>query len=164
MYAPDPAIEHRVREMPETMPRHPAEATKDIEVFNPDGQAPVLLLSDHSGRTIPDHLEGLGLPEEERSRHIAWDIGATDMTRQLAKRLDAPAVLNHISRLVIDPNRIPGTPMSDPTLLHPLSPRHCPADCEASPPCGHPGDHRHAQLYTVDAARMASVAGRGSLG
>jgi predicted N-formylglutamate amidohydrolase len=38
------------------------------------------------------------------------------MTRRLAKRLDAPAVLNHISRLVIDPNRYPGTPTSIPAV------------------------------------------------
>ena len=93
-----------------------ASRARDIEVFNPEGRAPVLILSDHSGRRIPAELSGLGLSEDERSRHIAYDIGTTDMTRRLAKQLDAPAVLNHISRLVIDPNRLPHTPTSIPEV------------------------------------------------
>ena len=87
-----------------------------VEVFNEGGQAPVLILSDHSGCDIPAYLGDLGLPEEERRRHIGWDIGATDMTRRLASRLDATAVLNHVSRLVIDPNRVPYTPTSIPAV------------------------------------------------
>ena len=87
-----------------------------IEVLNAEGQAPVLVLSDHSGRRIPEYLADLGLPPQELCRHIGWDIGATDMTRRIAERLDAPAVLNHISRLVIDPNRDPRTPTSIPEI------------------------------------------------
>ncbi|MEZ5932590.1 MAG: N-formylglutamate amidohydrolase [Alphaproteobacteria bacterium] len=116
MYALDPAIESRSDEAPETLPDDFPGGADGIEIFNAEGRAPVLLLSDHSGCTIPSYLKNLGLPEEERRRHIAWDIGATDMTRRLAKRLDAPAVLNHISRLVIDPNRLPGSPTSIPAV------------------------------------------------
>lgn len=94
----------------------PIEDFEAIEVFNRDGQAPLLILSDHSGCNIPAYLGDLGLSEEERRRHIGWDIGATDMTRRLAERLDATAVLNHVSRLVIDPNRDPGTPNSIPAV------------------------------------------------
>ena len=46
-------------------------------------------------------------------RHIAYDIGAEGVTRALADRLDAPAILSRFSRLVIDPNR----GEDDPTLL-----------------------------------------------
>ena len=46
-------------------------------------------------------------------RHIAYDIGAADLTRALAARLDAPAVLSTFSRLLIDPNR----GADDPTLV-----------------------------------------------
>ncbi len=45
-------------------------------------------------------------------RHIAWDIGAAEVTRILAERLDALAVLCGYSRLVIDCNRPPGGPTS----------------------------------------------------
>lgn len=87
-----------------------------VEIFNPEGQAPVLIIADHAGRQIPPHLNNLGLSEEARSQHIAWDIGAAAMTRRLATELDATAVLNHISRLVIDPNRYPRTSSSIPTI------------------------------------------------
>ena len=116
MYAQEPAIEHSVDEVPTSAQVDAQADLEDIEVCNPNGQAPVLLLSDHSGRRIPDYLGDLGLPEAERARHIGWDIGTTDMTRHLARRLDAPAVLNHISRLVIDPNRVPSTETSIPEV------------------------------------------------
>ena len=77
---------------------------------------PVLLLCDHAGRHVPPELEQLGLSDEALARHIGWDIGAADLTRELARLLDAPAILNHMSRLVIDPNRRPGTPTSIPEI------------------------------------------------
>jgi predicted N-formylglutamate amidohydrolase len=54
---------------------------------------------------MPLSLEHLGLPARARSRHIAWDIGAANLTRALADRLDATAVLAGYSRLVVDCNR-----------------------------------------------------------
>jgi predicted N-formylglutamate amidohydrolase len=86
------------------------------EVCNVEGPAPVLLLCDHAGRWVPPELDDLGLPPQELSRHIGWDIGAADVTRHLARLLEAPAVLCHVSRLVIDPNRKPGDPSSIPTI------------------------------------------------
>ncbi len=87
------------------------------EVFNQAGRAPVLLLCDHATRFLPRALGTLGLSEVELQRHIAWDIGIAEVTRGLAERLDAPAVLSGFSRLVIDPNR----PLDDPTLIPRLS-------------------------------------------
>ena len=78
------------------------------------GRAPILILCDHAGREVPPALEQLGLSEEALAQHIGWDIGAADVTRHLAKLLDAPAMLNNMSRLVIDPNRRPGTATSIP--------------------------------------------------
>lgn len=116
MYDPEPEFHDRLEialdgEHPQA--RGDVEA---VEIFNQHGQAPVLIISDHSGRKIPSYLGDLGLTDEERRRHIGWDIGTTDMTRRLARQLDAPAVLNHVSRLVIDPNRYPGTPTSIPKI------------------------------------------------
>ena len=87
-----------------------------LERFNPAGRAPVLILCDHAGREVPAQLDQLGVSDEALARHIGWDIGAADLTRRLAERLDAPALLNHCSRLVVDPNRRPGTPTSIPEI------------------------------------------------
>lgn len=87
-----------------------------VELFNPAGAAPVLVLCDHAGRRVPGGLARLGIGEAALARHIGWDIGAADVARALARRLDAPAILDHVSRLVIDPNRRPGTPTSIPEV------------------------------------------------
>ncbi|MEJ1963306.1 MAG: N-formylglutamate amidohydrolase [Gammaproteobacteria bacterium] len=76
-----------------------------LETVNPDGQSNVLLLCEHASNFIPAEYDGLGLPPSELQRHIAWDIGAAEVTRRLAKLLDAPAFLGTYSRLLIDLNR-----------------------------------------------------------
>ncbi|GBD45042.1 hypothetical protein HRbin40_02542 [bacterium HR40] len=85
-----------------------------IEHFRPTGRAPVLLLCDHAGKLVPEGLAYLGISEADLSRHIGWDIGAATVTRELARHLDAPALLDHASRLLIDPNRRPFSPGSIP--------------------------------------------------
>lgn len=90
---------------------------RPYELFNSDGRAPLLLVCDHATRFIPRALQGLGLDEAALTRHIAWDIGIAEVTRQLARRLDAPAVLSHFSRLIVDPNR----PLDNPTLMPEIS-------------------------------------------
>jgi predicted N-formylglutamate amidohydrolase len=79
-----------------------------------NGAAPVLLTCDHASNAVPAALAGLGLPQAELARHIGWDIGAGAVTRLLADRLDAPAILAGYSRLVIDCNRDPDDPTSIP--------------------------------------------------
>ncbi len=87
------------------------------EAFNPDGAAPLLLVCDHATRFLPRRLGTLGLSEAELTRHIAWDIGIAEVTRGLARRLDAPALLSRFSRLAVDPNRA----LDDPTLIPQIS-------------------------------------------
>src|SRR5271167_1990307 len=72
-----------------------------------------LIICDHASNAIPPGYETLGLPREALDRHIAYDIGAAEVTRALAAQLGAPAVLSTYSRLVIDPNR----GLDDPTLV-----------------------------------------------
>lgn len=74
---------------------------------------PVLLVCDHASRRFPRALGTLGLPDASTYRHIAWDIGAADLTRALAARLECQAVLSGYSRLVIDCNRR----LEDPTSI-----------------------------------------------
>ncbi len=86
-----------------------------VEIVNPAGPARALLLCDHATNRVPASVAGgdLGLPASEMGRHIAYDIGARGVTLELARRIDATAVLTRFSRLVIDPNR----GEDDPTLV-----------------------------------------------
>lgn len=87
-----------------------------FELLNPDGTASVLLVCDHASRAIPAAMGTLGLDADALGRHIAWDIGAAEVTRQLSARLDAAAVLAGYSRLLIDVNRQDGDPASIPEV------------------------------------------------
>ena len=81
-----------------------------------DGRADFVLTADHAGRAIPRALSDLGLPESERLRHIALDIGIAAVTERLAAALDAVAVMQRYSRLVIDCNRELSVEASIPPL------------------------------------------------
>ena len=85
-------------------------------VVNEPGASRFLLTADHAGCLIPRALGDLGLSAAERVRHIAWDIGIAGVTRGLAVALDATAVLQTYSRLVIDCNRDPGVPSAFPQV------------------------------------------------
>ena len=76
-----------------------------VQVLREDGRSPFLLIADHAGRAVPSALGRLGLPQSELDRHIGWDIGIAGTTARLSERLDACAILQAYSRLVIDCNR-----------------------------------------------------------
>ncbi len=86
------------------------------EIVNAGGAAPFVLICDHASALIPRALDGLGLDEAVRTRHIGWDIGAAELARRLSARFDAPLVLAGYSRLVIDCNREFDDPTSIPTV------------------------------------------------
>jgi len=97
---------------------HPDDAAfQPFHLVNAGADAPVVLLCDHACAALPPGHGTLGLPPMDLERHIAWDIGAADVTRRMAALLDAPAVLCGFSRLLIDPNR----GADDPTLVMKLS-------------------------------------------
>lgn len=82
------------------------------QIENRNGRSPYLFLCDHAGNRIPRALHTLGLDEDALQRHIAWDIGAAALAGRLAASLDATAILQPYSRLVIDCNRPPDSPDS----------------------------------------------------
>ena len=96
------------------MPDTPAAA---FELFNPGGKPRLLFVCDHASNYIPAELKGLGLAPDLLGTHIAYDIGAAEVTRQMAQAFDAPAVLGTHSRLLIDLNR----GEDDPTIVMKLS-------------------------------------------
>src|SRR5206468_12930901 len=84
--------------------------TDAYEQLRPDGTSPLLLVCEHASNAVPEEYASLGLPQAELDRHIGYDIGAAALTRALAERLDATALLGVVSRLVIDINREPWHP------------------------------------------------------
>lgn len=80
------------------------------------GTSDFFLAADHAGRAIPRRLGRLGLSEPDLQRHIAWDIGIAAVTERLSRLLDATAILQTYSRLVIDCNRAPDHPTSIPQI------------------------------------------------
>lgn len=90
-----------------------AEWRAPVEVLNEAGRSEIVLICEHASNYIPPSFDGLGLPDEELVRHIAWDIGAEAVSRLLSKMLDAPCFLGKYSRLLIDLNR----PLDSPTSI-----------------------------------------------
>ena len=86
------------------------------EIIPGDPACGLVIACDHASNYVPPDIE-LGVPASEFRRHIAYDIGAAGVTRRLAARLNAPAILTNFSRLIIDPNR----GRADPTLVMRLS-------------------------------------------
>lgn len=76
-----------------------------VEALNENGRSPFVLICEHASNHIPAEYNKLGLDDHELARHIAWDIGAANVTRALSKRIDASAFLGGYSRLLIDLNR-----------------------------------------------------------
>ncbi|WP_159710404.1 N-formylglutamate amidohydrolase [Geminicoccus flavidas] len=86
-----------------------------LELYRTERTAPCLVVADHAGRMVPEGIE-LGVDPHDLARHIGWDIGAATVSRRLADRLNCGAILCHVSRLVIDPNRRPRLPASMPVV------------------------------------------------
>ncbi len=74
---------------------------------NRSGRGAFVLTCDHASRHIPPEYAGLGLPAGELLRHIAWDIGALEVSERLSVLLDAPLLHPTVSRLLLDVNRDP---------------------------------------------------------
>ncbi len=80
-----------------------------------DRQSDTVIICDHASNHVPAEINGgtLGLPTADMNRHIAFDIGAKNVSEHLGTQLNAPVICSTFSRLVIDPNR----GEDDPTLM-----------------------------------------------
>jgi predicted N-formylglutamate amidohydrolase len=87
------------------------------ETVNANAAPNLIFVCDHASNALPPEYGSLGLAQDLFSRHIAYDIGAADVTRAMATAFNAPAILGTASRLLIDLNR----GADDPTLVMKLS-------------------------------------------
>lgn len=78
-----------------------------LEAFNVEGGSDYFLICEHAGRLIPRAYGDMGLSAVDLERHIAWDIGARQVSLELSALLDAPLFTQRYSRLVCDCNRRP---------------------------------------------------------
>jgi predicted N-formylglutamate amidohydrolase len=76
-----------------------------FRILRPEGKGRFVIFCDHASNRVPAELQNLGLPASELDRHIAWDIGAAEVTAGLSDLFDSPAILCGTSRLVVDCNR-----------------------------------------------------------
>lgn len=91
-----------------TQPRSLLLAAKEPQCFrviNASAGGNFVFTCDHASARIPLRLQNLGLTSADLARHIAWDLGAAEVTVALSEHLDAWAILQNYSRLVIDCNR-----------------------------------------------------------
>ncbi|MBP6014285.1 MAG: DUF1244 domain-containing protein [Alphaproteobacteria bacterium] len=95
----------------------PAEQHRGYEIANANAPPHLIFVCDHASNAVPPEYASLGLAPALFNLHIAYDIGAANVTRAMAKAFNAPAILGVYSRLLIDLNRGP----DDPTLVMKLS-------------------------------------------
>jgi len=87
--------------------REAAKLDEDVQLVNASGSSSVVLICEHASHFIPAVFDHLGLRDDQRQSHVAWDPGAMGVARRLAEVLDAALVAGAVSRLVYDCNRPP---------------------------------------------------------
>ena len=85
-----------------------------VEVLNASGASDIVLVCEHASAVIPSALNDLGLSDNARRSHAAWDPGAKAVAVEMARQLDSPLVASKVSRLVYDCNRPPHAPSAMP--------------------------------------------------
>lgn len=89
---------------------HEADA---VEVILGDPAAELLFTCEHASNRLPERWRWPAEDERLVEDHWAYDLGAADLTRELAAAANADAVLSRFTRLLADPNR----PESSDTLF-----------------------------------------------
>ena len=76
----------------------------EVAEFIPGEAGGLLLVADHASNHVPGDID-LGIDPALLDEHIAVDIGIDPLARIVAARLGCPAILAHVSRLVVDLHR-----------------------------------------------------------
>lgn len=69
----------------------------------------IIITCEHAGNRVPEALRDIFTDTTMLSTHWAYDIGALQMARILAKTLEAPLLYTTVTRLVVDCNRSIGS-------------------------------------------------------
>ena len=91
-------------------------AKEVVEVTNPSGAGQFLVVCEHASRFIPAEFGDLGLDDAALNSHIAWDPGALAVAEAMSSLLDAPLVVQRVSRLLYDCNRPPEAETAVPAV------------------------------------------------
>ena len=83
------------------------DAGQVVRTVRPGAPSPVVLVCEHASAFMPASFDNLGLSEDVRRSHVAWDPGALGVAEALSALLDATLVASGISRLLYDCNRPP---------------------------------------------------------
>lgn len=78
-----------------------------------EGAGPIVLTCEHASEDYPAPFKRDPRDERLVGDHWSYDLGAAELTRELAAATGWPAVLSRFSRLLIDPNR----PLDSDTLF-----------------------------------------------
>lgn len=85
-----------------------------VDVRHPRAPSSVVIICEHASPYIPAPFDHLGVAENARRSHVAWDPGALALAEAMAARLNASLIAAKISRLVYDCNRPPDAPDAMP--------------------------------------------------
>lgn len=78
-----------------------------VHIEGPVGPGDMLFVCEHASNHFPACFGTLGLSEDVRESHVAWDPGALALSRLLAQRFNSTLVAGGVSRLLYDCNRPP---------------------------------------------------------
>jgi predicted N-formylglutamate amidohydrolase len=79
--------------------------TEAAEVVRGARSAPVFLTCEHASVRLPEPWQWPAADQRLVGTHWSYDLGAREITLELARELNASAVLARFSRLLCDPNR-----------------------------------------------------------
>lgn len=75
----------------------------------------LVLTCEHASNALPPGVD-LGVGREVMDSHVAWDPGAKEVARELARRWGCPLQVGRYSRLYVDLNRSPDRPVVVPEV------------------------------------------------
>ena len=81
------------------------EIDEAFEIVRAGNDARVILTCEHASERMPEPWRWPDADLRLVGTHWAFDLGAADLTRELADRTSAVGVLARFSRLLVDPNR-----------------------------------------------------------